>query len=93
VGVRERASWVTSKSTFIQTNSSTKCENNTTINNHSDIFTWGGKKSFTSVSKERIVNPALSIYPASRVNLDTLKLLDLTIIGRGLLGKRKTNFW
>lgn len=84
VGVRELASWVSVHHVSTSENSAGNFANTGNHNVH-DQFSWSGRKSQLRTIYKRTVNPSLSIYPASKIRLDSLKLLDLTIIGKGLL--------
>lgn len=86
-GVKELASWVTVEKTVTYLNKVVSSKN-TAAWSYSDSYDITGQKSLIRITKDRTVNPSLSYYPRSKVRLDALKLLDLTAISRGLLGRR-----
>lgn len=81
-GVRKLASWATVTTIAASENRLTHIYNSGVpapplIDNS---FSWSGDKSITYLRKYRIVSPERSLYPRFVVNLDSLKLLDLTKI-------------
>jgi len=86
VGVTQRASWVTVRSTHTKTR--------TAIASRSTVDTVGYVKvsltvppcsdTYQELVLERITDPQLSTFPSSKLNLDVFKVLDLGIILRKL---------
>jgi hypothetical protein len=87
-GIRELASWVTVETTNTYRNSSGNISR-VSPTNYLDYIYFAGSRTTVDVIKTRTVNPQLSIWPTSRVNLDTFKLLDLAIIAKGLWSSLK----
>lgn len=87
-GVVERASWAVVEQTLVAQNSLVGYTRNPYMDqfNYRSELSWNGQsKSMTRVLKTRVVNPSLSVWPTVNVNLDTFKLLDLTIILKKLI--------
>lgn len=86
-GVTELASWVTVHQNRVHENSLVGARNLGSYN-YKNSFSWSGTRTITSEHKTRYTNPQLSVYPMSNIRLDTLKLLDLSIITKALFSKR-----
>lgn len=86
VGVQELASWVTGTHTVTKTNSLASIANNSSyLTTYANVHTWTGSKIQKEYVRVREVNPTLSFFPNLNVRLDSLKLLDLSIITQKLL--------
>jgi hypothetical protein len=90
-GVKELASWVTIVETLVQEVRLTDVTFGAMTENE-NVY-WSGSKTLTTQVKTRIPNPARSVWPQIDVSLDSLKIIDLTIILSGILSGKITKFY
>lgn len=86
-GVRQLASWVTVEQ-HQESSAAVGQFENIPKANFRDEFEWSGTYTHITHNKTRTVNPQLSYFPSVKLRLNTLKLTDLTLIGRALLSRR-----
>lgn len=79
-GVRKLASWATVTTVAVSVNKLVNVSNTWPIALVEDEITWGGSKSISVLEKTRHVDPRRSHFPSFDLNIDTLKLIDLTKI-------------
>lgn len=79
LGVRQLASWVSVEEITFCLNSyaGTRVFDTSSRSDWTFYETWSGSKSYLIEHKYRIKNPSFSVLPNIRVNLDTLKIIDL----------------
>lgn len=88
-GVRQLASWVTVKETTTQSLQVTDHRSNASASGFVGVSLTSPKGTIhrEELVLERIVNPAISSFPSSKMRLDGYKLIDLAIILRNLFAK------
>nr|URG16397.1 MAG: maturation protein [Leviviridae sp.] len=84
-GVTQLASWVTVKEAFTATNKMVNVRSTRTGFDIQNTVSWSAEYGQEINHLERIVDPALNIWPTVGVSLDMFKILDLGIILKNVL--------